>query len=240
MTDRLPTGWAVLDSDAAARVKKIALDALRTAPLKKYYDVASGYAGATFASITPNDPYDITGADLHALSMLSVQVDQAATRRVLDAGEHRNRLLDALRAVDPGIRLATASPPDLTAAWDLVETIRSALADPTTSTRSDPWVTTAKLAARKRPRLLPVRDTKVRRLLGLERQRDGHLEVQAMRSLVTDPEVMAELERAVEDARERGRAEGRTCVFDDEPLRLLDAALWMYAVRADPDVTSGS
>lgn len=231
MTDRLPSDWAVLDAAQAAPIKGIALTALNAPPLEQYYDVHGDFAGSTFASIAPNDPYDITGADLQALSMLSVQVGPAATRRLLDAGEHRNRLLDALRSLDPGIRLAAASPADLTAAWDLVEAIRSALADPTTSTRSDPWVTTAKLAARKRPRILPVRDTKVRRLLGLEAQRDGHLEIQAMRSLVTDPEVMDKLDRAVEEARERGRDEGRTCVFDDEPLRLLDAALWMHATR---------
>ncbi|WP_100422553.1 DUF6308 family protein [Sediminihabitans luteus] len=227
MGDHVPEGWPVIERVQLDAAKESTLRALASAPLERYYDVRGGYAGATFASIAPNDPYDVTGADLHALSMLSVTVGPAATRRVLDHGEHRLRLLDALAAVDPGARLEDASAAVLESAWRLHEVAKEALADPTTKGQSDPWVTAAKLVARKRPRLLPVRDTKVRALLGLGLARDGRLELQALRYLVTDPDVTAAMTQAVQRARGQAASEERECVFDVEPLRVLDAALWL-------------
>ncbi|MDO8144927.1 DUF6308 family protein [Isoptericola sp. 178] len=229
MTRELPEGWPALEPAAEARAKATALEALGTASLERYYDTRGDYAGATFASISPNDPYDVTGADLHALTMLSVRVGPGATRRVLDDGKPRRDLLEALAELDPNIPLADAAPTDLANAWSLYTTAKDALADPKVPA-SDPWVTAAKLVARKRPHLLPVRDTKVRALLGLATHRDGRLEIQALRALVTDAEVTDALDWAVEAARERGRLDDRACVFDDEPLRILDAALWMHAV----------
>lgn len=231
MTNKAPAGWPALDPQIVSAAKSMTMEALASAPLERYYDVHGGYAGATFASIEPNDPHDVTGADLHALSMLAVTVGPAATRRVIDDGPLRAALLDALHAVDPSTRMADATAADLEAAWNLYGVAKAALADPTTASPSDPWVTAAKLVARKRPRLLPVRDSKVRSLLGLEDRRDGRLEIQAIRALIVDVDVAAAIDDAAHAAETRAQAEGRHCAFDTEPLRLLDAALWMYAVR---------
>ncbi|MFC8596837.1 DUF6308 family protein [Isoptericola sp. NPDC057191] len=213
-----------------ATAKETTLLAVSTAALERYYHVGGNFAGATFATIAPNHAYDVTGADLHAVSMLSVTVGPAATRRVLDDGPARARLLDALGEVDPEIPLGNASAEDLESAWNFYAAAKSVLADPTTKRRSDPWVTAAKLTARKRPHLMPVRDAKVRAVLGLDSARDGRLELQTLRHLVSDPDVTAALAQATQAAEARGVAEGRTCVFDAEPLRLLDAALWMHAM----------
>ncbi|MCK9795958.1 DUF6308 family protein [Isoptericola sp. 4D.3] len=230
MRDQLPSGWPAVDQSVVTAAKATTLRALSMVALQRYYDLRGNYSGSTFATITPNDPYDITGADLHALSMLSVTVGPAATRRVLDDGPERARLLEALAAVDPEARLDKASAAVLEVAWDLYTAAKGVLADPTTKRQSDPWVTASKLVARKRPRLLPVRDTKVRAVLGLESERDGRLELQALRQLISDPDVVVALGQAVEAAHARGLAQGRECVFDAEPLRLLDAALWLYAL----------
>lgn len=227
----VPSGWPDVPDGLLDDARRTALDALRAVCFERYYDVAGSYAGATFASIDPNDPMDVTAADLHALTMLSVQVGPAATRRVLDEGPLRDGLLAALSAASPTTDLVDATVTDLDAAWALTNTARIALAEPTTKGTSDPWVTAAKLAARKRPRLLPVRDTKVRRLLGLELARDGRLEIQVIRSLVADPAVIDAIEEALTRARAAAEAGGRTCVFDTSELRLLDVALWMRSMR---------
>jgi hypothetical protein len=229
-TDHLPPAWPVVDRALFATAKDTALRALATAPLAHYYDIRGGYAGATFAAVAPNAPYDVTGADLHALSMLSVRVGPAATRRVLDYGEPRQQLLEALAGVDPSVRLEDADAKQLAAAWNLHEAAKCALADPT-KRQSDPWVTAAKLAARKRPRLLPVRDNKVRALLGLASARDGRLEIQVLRFLIGDPDVSAAISESVTKARRQAQADGRECVFDVEPLRILDAALWLHSLQ---------
>ncbi|WP_265521329.1 DUF6308 family protein [Oerskovia flava] len=231
MTTSVPSGWPLVSAAIVDAARRTALDALASERLVDYYDTAGDYAGATFASIHPNDPFDVTGADLHAISMLSVQVGPAATRRVLDDGPLRQGLLAALAQTPADVSLADASAADLAAAWDLHCMCRRALADPTTKGPSDPWVTAAKLAARKRPRLLPVRDSKVRRLLGLEPERDGRLELQVLRALVSDPVVRGAIDTAVARARGLAHEAGRACVFDTEPLRVLDAALWLRAIR---------
>jgi len=230
MGDHVPAGWPVVDQSVLVAAKETTLQALSTTALEQYYDVRADYAGTTFATIMPNDAYDVTGADLHALSMLSIRVGPAATRRVLDDGPGRARLLDALGKVDPEVQLGKASVEDLEAAWNLYMVVKGVLADPATKRQSDPWVTAAKLCARKRPHLLPVRDSKVRAVLGLESMRDGRLELQALGHLASDPDVIVAIGQAVEAARARGTAEGRECVFDAEPLRLIDAALWLHAM----------
>ncbi|OCI32913.1 hypothetical protein OERS_05050 [Oerskovia enterophila] len=231
MLPPVPDTWPPVPDGLLDAAHRTALDALSLVRFERYYDVAGNYAGATFASIEPNDPMDVTAADLHALTMLAITVGPGATRRVLEDGPVRDGLLAALIATPTGTDLVDASAAELDAAWDLTNKARAALADPTTKSESDPWVTAAKLAARKRPRLLPVRDTLVRRLLGLEPARDGRLEIQVIRSLVADPAVLDAIEAALARARTTAAAEGRTCVYDTTELRLLDVALWMHAAR---------
>lgn|GEM_PF-6829138 len=71
----------------------------------------------------------------------------------------------------------------------------------------------------------------MRRVLGLDGPKDGRLEPQAIRALVVDPAVTDTIEQALTRARSRAVSTGRRCVFDTEPLRLLDVALWWAATR---------
>lgn len=231
MTLQVPDRWPVLSTDVAAAARQTALDALARVPLESYYDVDGNYAGATFTTTSDNVTGEITAGDLFAVTLLSVPVKASAARRLLDDGPHRDRVLPALAAVPADVALAAAGPADLQAAWDLHRAIKDALVDPAAAT-SDPWVTAAKLAARKRPRLLPVRDREVRRVLGLEGPKDGRLELQAIRALMVDPAVTEAIEQALGRARSRAASTGRQCVFDTEPLRLLDVALWWAATRS--------
>lgn len=226
----VPADWPILPDGLLDRARRTALDALAAVSFEAYYDVAGGYAGATFASALGNVPGDVTAGDLFAVTLLSVDVNPPAARRLLDDGLHRENVLAALRAVPSDVPLASAGEQDLELAWAFYVTVKAALANPRAK-RSDPWVTAAKLAARKRPRLLPVRDNEVRRVLGLESYRDGRLELQVIRALVSDAVVADAVDTALARARTAAELQGLVCVFDEEPLRLLDVALWWHAVR---------
>lgn len=94
------------------------------------------------------------------------------------------------------------------------------------------WVTAAKLCARKRPLLFPVRDNLVCRYLGGGRPLksgdgwpgDFSVDIQVYAYLITHPDVVGAL------ADLRARLEGDRLRVDAN-LRLLDSALWMCANR---------
>lgn len=224
----IPEDWPSADPAHVMRAKKVVLEALIFARLADYFDVDGPYAGATFATIQPNDPSDVTGADLHALQMLSVSVGPAATRRVLDHGTLRANLLDALARVPANVSLRDATSSHLSAAWEFYGACRDALRNPRAS-YSDPWVTATKLAARKRPLLVPVRDTITRRALECEKLRDGRIDWQIYRALLQSEEVLDAIDSA--QARLLDLSEGRSVQVDDNPLRVIDVALWMVHVR---------
>lgn len=101
-----------------------------------------------------------TTADIVAVSMLSVDVP-AATLRILDSEQHR--LNELLATMPTDLDLADASDEQLQAGDHLWTLVREAGVGP---------VTTSKLLARKRPRLLPVIDSVVKAQLGHPRRGD--------------------------------------------------------------------
>jgi len=121
--------------------------------LELYYDLDGGFAGTSFETIAPNDRTDISGADLHAVAMPSMNIKPAATRRVPDGSRQRAELLESMRQVPADVALPEANPHVLQAGWDFYCACRRVLKDPGAQ-RSDPWVTATKLAARKRPLLI--------------------------------------------------------------------------------------
>ena len=228
MTLTSPAEWPRVPDGVVEAARRTALDALRTAPLEQYYDVDGGYAGATFLAAGGNVPDDIDASDLFAVTQLSVDIAAAAARRVLNDGERRSDLLAALRVVPADVPLAAASAGELEQAWEFYLAARRTLANPRAK-HSDPWVTAAKLVARKRPQLLPVRDRVVRQVLGLQSHREGRMEILAIRALISDPEILDAIGFAVTRAKRAGEDQNRVCVFDTEPLRILDVALWWQA-----------
>lgn len=226
-----PATWPTVPEALVNSARLTVLAALSTAPLERYYDVAGNYAGATFVGLKPNDPYDLTAADLHAVRMLSVSVEPAATRRLLNESSLRDHVLEALRSTPPDVSLATAGAAELECAWKLHLALKQALAEPFVKRVSNPWVTAAKLAARKRPALMPVRDRVVGAALEVLALNDGRIDLLLYRQLLADASVIDAIETAVKGARARADEAGSHCVFDDEPLRLLDAALWWVGTR---------
>ncbi|WP_353962151.1 DUF6308 family protein [Micromonospora sp. NBC_00362] len=65
--------------------------------LSRYYDPTGNFAGATYRTVLPNEPGQITAADLFAVTLLSVRLRPAAARRLLDDEHHRNQYSAARR-----------------------------------------------------------------------------------------------------------------------------------------------
>jgi len=227
-----PDQWAQVPGDALERAITKTLEALEvggTDPvgtrLAKYYDRAGNFAGATFVELPHSNPADITAADLHAVSLLSVNVGPGATRRILEPGQARSALLDKLSAIRE-VELRDAGADDFLAMAELYEEVKARLAEPTAAA-SDRWVTASKLCARKRPYLFPVRDSVVRDYLELTRYRNYQIDWQVFRAMLRETVILRASDRAVAAAHEA--AGDRSLAVDRGRLRVLDAALWTYA-----------
>lgn len=230
----LPESFASVDGIDLRPAINLALAAL-AAPsspasdrLAAYYEVDRDYAGATFATLGSNDPFDITAEDLHAVSMLSVTVGPRATRRLLEPGEPRQRVIAALQRVPIDLKLRDASGEHLEACWEFHAAVKAAIGR---NAESNPWVTASKLTARKRPHLIPVRDNIVGKGLGNGAVESASIYWQIMRGLLQHHEVV----EAMDDSRSRlapiAADAGHTVVVDDSDVRLLDVALWTHLAR---------
>ncbi|MEU8091646.1 DUF6308 family protein [Micromonospora chalcea] len=198
--------------DEFAQARTAALDALTgdaASRIAAYYDPDGNFAGGSFLKIGPNVPTEVTAADLFAVTLLNADIGARPARRVL-ADE---QLLVDLQAVPAEVHLEDADDRVLDAAARFYETLRQLFVDPRAA-RSDPWVAPAKLAARKRPWLLPVRDGLVRQYLGMQRpysyRSDWHIYQQLMRD--------EQIRDLLEDL-----------PANDPALRVLDVALWTRA-----------
>lgn len=225
--------WPVLSEERAEAITTLALKALADAGpkpvgsrLARFYDVSGDYAGASFAGLEPLSVSDVTATDLHATSLLSVDIGPVATRRLLTPGPVRDQILNALTAIAVD-DLGQADASDLLAMERFYLSVKRNLSTADVQ-QPNPWVTASKLCARKRPGLFPVRDSVVCGYLDLTgRDASYRLDWQAFRHLVRDPGVVAGLQDAAAAA--LAVAGTRTLRLDVQLLRLLDAALWTYA-----------
>jgi hypothetical protein len=213
--------WSPIPSKKAAevreRVRTIVGDVDATAArLARYYRPGGKYAGETFLALPGNDLDQISAADLYAVSLLGVTVKPAAARRLLDDPTNTADIHTALRTT-PNVDLAVAGDADLRAASRFYDAVHAALRS--SKSTSDPWVTASKLAARKRPRLIPVRDSLVRKLLDTGTH-TVHADWLLYRDLVRDRAIIDSLTHALESVGQPVR---------DPLLRVLDVALWTMA-----------
>lgn len=232
----VPNGWPRpddFDDGVVARALEITGEALSdgtvrpaTDRLAAYYDPARKYSGVTFLELPPVEPDMVTAADLHALTVLNAPVDALTTRRLLADEQAPAAIEEALGRLDPGADLAHADRSTLEAMDALWHLIYRACSDPWART-SNPWVTAAKLCARKRPHLFPIRDSVVCEGLGLygtplRPQGDRRIDWQVFAALIADSDVYGRV------AELTGHVEARGVRCDGVPLRVLDVALWTW------------
>jgi hypothetical protein len=125
-------------ADHYAPARSAALAALTgdvVSRLSSYYRPDGNYAGATFLSLCPNEPDRVTGSDLFAVTLLSVDIGARTTRRLLTDEDLRAQL----RAVPSDVRLEEASADVFDAAGTYYETVKRLFVDPTAQRSGRGW-----------------------------------------------------------------------------------------------------
>lgn len=223
-----PHTWAVPDHEAvdgAMRAVEAALsDARAVEYLVAYYSRERNFAGATFLALGPASPWDVSAADLLALTMLSVEAPPYAVRKMLEPSAERNHVLRLLSEdrLPVDAELAVADDDTLRAMAQLHEAFKLYLS-PVHSQAKNPWVTASKLCARKRPDLFPVRDSVVCKILGLGENYE--VDWQVFRRIIQDVGVRTRIDGLVDAA----AGEGADIGHPNRRLRHLDVLLWMKA-----------
>lgn len=185
-----------------------------SAGVTAFYNPNGNYAGSTFHDLEPLDCYRVTASDLLAVTLMNVAVQPAGVRRILEDDGNKADLEDALHSIPPRVSLADADSVVLNAAADFYELLKRLL-------KGNKWVTASKIAARKRPLLIPVRDRVVVDKLQLENTnfRDDWT---VMRALMRDEAITAALSTVRAKA-----AKGLPAIANVPDLRLFDTAVWM-------------
>ncbi len=234
----LPPGWTPTETallEAALDRALGAWDGQEVDRVTRYYDPESDYAGNLLTSIPTSADDDIDAADLLAVSMLSIKIAPRAARAVAyEATATRGEVRRALRngVIPTGLPITSLdTEPNragrvLSALQSLYVALRTAHSD-----NGNAWVFAAKLCARKRPFLAPVRDRVVCELLNggpLRRPGIGTFEtdIQVFAYLMSAPEVihkLADVRAAIGDRVGPDRLEA-------SDLRLLDVVLWTKGV----------
>jgi hypothetical protein len=239
----LPESWEPLQGPVRDYAVAQAMKALREPAstgrsaldrLRSYYDPGGNYAGALMSTIEPNLPDEIGAADLLSVTTLKMEIPAYVTRQLLESSERRRIIHRRLREIPLGLPITA-----LDAEVEEVAVAKRAMCDLYRELRtlmsplvegSNRWVFAAKLCARKRPWLFPVRDSKVCEYLAL----GGKLvrgsgigqfgnDLQAFAFLMSSSAVSSELS----SVRESLETEGFR--LDASDLRLLDVVLWTAA-----------
>ncbi|NMM17236.1 MAG: hypothetical protein HHJ14_08915 [Cellulomonas sp.] len=172
-----------------------------------------GFTGAHFERLggggdRPEVACEFTAEDLVAVTMLSVKVPAEAALRIL--GPDRSRLSELLREIRSDRNLVDVDASEIAAGW-VPWLLHDALSDLTGLGRT----TVSKLIARKRPRLIPIYDREVNKVLALNK---GPLWRQLAVSLQADGQALHQHLLALRD--ESGIGD------DISPLRVLDVIVW--------------
>ena len=216
----------VAPPDVVDRAREVSLRATspqRYSSVAKYFAIDSNYAGALFLGVEPNAPDRFTPTDLFAVSSLSVNIPARGARRLLQEAHDEHDPIKKLKDLTT-TRLEDAKGADLEVMADFHHSVKKTLRRHGAKS-SNAWVTAAKLCARKRPHLFPVRDRRVSEFLGFHTGMTLVEEYAVYRSLMNDHEVRRALEHLEEELRGREIQDG--LILEGVPLRLLDAALWM-------------
>lgn len=214
------TRAAIIDED----------DALRR--LTYYYSRKGNYSGTSFLDSKPNPANEIVAADLYAVSRLSMTIRNDQGRYLLDVGVPRATALDLLAAIPEDATIEDLSAPLLVGMWNLYDHFRCLLV--TADRKSNHWVFAAKLCARKRPNLFPVRDGLVCEYLSgsrLPKQRAHRIgqfrnDIQLFAHLMTKADFIDQLAHLQAVCAQHGVA------VDQPMLRFLDVLLWTKAAAS--------
>jgi hypothetical protein len=175
-----------------------------------FFETAQPFAGHTFDDLGVNDPYRVTGDDIAAVTLLDVRLHPLAVRALLEA--KAAAVTEHLRGIPDALDLWMASDEDLhriVRFYDFLDRLPGVGETKAT-----------KVLARKRPRLVPIIDSVVRRALPLSDQPLALL--QQLRAAMRDEE----RRQRVQELRPEWEGSAVT------EMRLVDAAIWMQYSRS--------
>lgn len=167
-----------------------------------FFEPDGPFAGSTFDGLPNNPRNEFSSSDLLAASLLDVRFEPLAVRALLE--KRTDSFTSHLAAISNDVDLWAATEEDLRSAKALWEEVIKLPGVGETRT--------SKLLARKRPRLIPIVDSVIRKNLPL-----GNDSWLSLRSALRDEQVR----RSIEGIRPPG------VVSSVSTLRLLDAATWM-------------
>lgn len=225
----VPQGWRNADlylEPALDRVWAALRDTRTPERLARYYTPEANLAGGTFVGHGESDPERLDERDLLAVTLLDVKVPPRTVRALLEPGPTRDRVTAMLAAdrLPPDASLWEATPDLVAAMAELYEFLRS-LVPPTRDRYEVNWATAAKICARKRPNLFPVRDELVCRYLRLWPSR-YQVDWQVFAWVMGHDDVRDHLARLVD----RAAAGAEVDIPAPEALlRHLDVVVWMHA-----------
>jgi len=183
--------------------------------LRGYFSprLRDGFTGAHFERLggggdRPEVAHEFTAEDLVAVTMLSVKVPAEAALRIL--GSDRSRLSELLRTIPTDRDLVEVDPSEIDHEW-APWLLDDALSDLTGLGRT----TVSKLIARKRPRLIPIYDREVNKVLTLNK---GPLWRPLAEALQANERALHLNLISLRDEAEIGD--------DISPLRVLDVLVW--------------
>lgn len=223
----VPQGWRNADlylDPALDRVWTALRDTRTPERLARYYTPDANFAGATFAGHGESDANIVDEKDLLAVTLLDVKIPPRTVRSLLEPGHTRDTVHRLLAAVPTDVALWDVTGEQVQAMSELYEFLRG-LVPPTRDRYEVNWATAAKLCARKRPNLFPVRDEVVCRYLRLWPSR-YQVDWQVFAWIMGHDDVRDQLDRLIE----RTAATSETDVADPAYLlRHLDVVVWMHA-----------
>jgi hypothetical protein len=229
MTESLAKNFPEVPTDVLERATDLALTVLQDEEtpnrLSYYYDPSTDYVGRSFVDLEPRDSSRVTAADLMAVSMLDISFPASAVRRLLDNPETQQEISTRLQAL-PQRPLESTTAEDVQVMSAFYDSIKPLLSNASSRT-SNRWVAASKLTARKRPDLFPIRDRVVCGHLGLLPLRDKSKDWMVFRHIMRNEKIQTLL--AALPAEIASASAGEQTNIDLEPLRILDAAIWMYA-----------
>lgn len=188
-------------------------------------DYLADYTGRAFNTYGRNIPIAITSDDLIAVTMLSISINNARASlhpsAILALRDRSDRIEELLRQLPTDRALHTLNR-DEADGWLSHTGSAHGLYRLLHDEAGIPRVAAHKLLARKRPLLIPVRDTKVEAALGLTSADNGCWWQAWWSALNTHPDIVAGL-HAIGDAAEAPHL---------PLLRVADIVIWMRAMSS--------
>ena len=241
MNNRIDPGLAdrLLDGPLGARAADGGAPGARLAghtasgALSAYFHGSRRFSGSVFDSFAgggdrPGVENRLTHEDVLAVAAVNVTVSTRLSRQLL-CEPVAGRLEQLLRRLPTDVDLWDAEDDVLAVAaeaWDMIRTL-----DEDGHGTADRWVTASKLLARKRPRLVPLYDEKVRRVVALADGADWWLSLRAaLRQDCEDNEVRHRVREAMLAAAVPGYV---------SLLRCLDVVIWAYATSRVSQARAG-